>query len=61
MVPTVLLASLRKDVEAAMKKKPIQFVSCDPRIMLKLLDEIDNCRVTQLQFERKELDPSLRD
>ena len=61
MVPTTLLASLRKDVEAAMNRKPIQFVSLDPRIMLKILDEIDNCRVVQLKFERKEIDPSLRD
>ena len=61
MVPTALLASLRKDVDAAIKKKPIQFVSLDPRILRKLLDEIDNCRVVQLKFERQELDPALRD
>ena len=38
------LRALREQAEAAVARPVIRFVDLDPRLMLKMLDEIEECR-----------------
>lgn len=56
MISEKILQELRREAERATTKHPGRFIDLDPRIILKLLNEIEEHRVSRLIFERKELE-----
>lgn len=55
------LRDLRHEAEIVRNRRSLRFMEVDPRVLLRMLDEIANQRVVMLTIERTDVDPALRD